>query len=61
MTTDIFDVAPAQIRAARALLGWNQQELARRANVAASTVADFERGKRLPVPNNLEAMCTAFR
>lgn len=54
------DVSPSQIRAARALLTWNQQELANRAKVAASTVADFERGKRSPVANNLEAMRAAL-
>ncbi|MGA3310142.1 MAG: helix-turn-helix transcriptional regulator [Xanthobacteraceae bacterium] len=47
---------PAQSRAARALLGWSQQDLARKASVATSTVADFERGHRSPVPNNLEAL-----
>lgn len=51
---------PAQSRAARALLGWSQSELARRASVAISTVADFERGQRSPVPNNLEALKLAF-
>lgn len=50
----------AQSRAARALLGWSQQELARRSSVATSTVADFERGHRSPVPNNLEALKSAF-
>jgi transcriptional regulator with XRE-family HTH domain len=55
-----FDLAPAQAKAARALLGWNQQQLAQKANVAPSTVADFERGKRSPVANNLEAMREAF-
>jgi transcriptional regulator with XRE-family HTH domain len=51
---------PAQSRAARALLGWSQQELARKASVATSTVADFERGHRSPVPNNLEALQSAL-
>ncbi|MFZ1010724.1 MAG: helix-turn-helix transcriptional regulator [Candidatus Sulfotelmatobacter sp.] len=51
-----FHIAPRQIRAARALLGWNQRELAEKAKVAASTVADFERGKHTPVPNNLDAL-----
>jgi transcriptional regulator with XRE-family HTH domain len=41
-------------------LGWNQQELATKANIAASTVADFERGKRIPVPNNLDAIRAAL-
>jgi len=60
MTTENCEITIAQSRGARALLGWNQQELARRANVAASTVADFERGKRLPVANNLDAMRIAL-
>lgn len=54
------DLSPKQIRAARALLAWSQQELAKKAGVAASTVADFERGHRTPVPNNAEAMRTAL-
>lgn len=53
-------LTPAQSRAARALLAWSQQELARNASVATSTVADFERGQRSPVPNNLEALKSAF-
>jgi transcriptional regulator with XRE-family HTH domain len=51
---------PTQIKAARAPLGWSQQELAARASVATSTVADFERGQRSPVPNNLEAIRSAL-
>jgi transcriptional regulator with XRE-family HTH domain len=53
-------LSPKQIRAGRALLAWSQQELAKNAGVAASTVADFERGQRTPVPNNAEAMRTAL-
>ena len=53
-------LTPAQSRAARALLGWSQTELARRASVATSTVADFERGQRSPVTNNLEALKSTF-
>ena len=49
-------ITPSQIRAARALLAWSQQDLARQARVGASTVADFERGHRTPVANNAEAM-----
>ena len=47
---------PEQIRAARSLLGWSQNDLASRAGVAVSTVADFERGQRNPVPNNASAI-----
>lgn len=54
------DLTPAQARAARALLAWSQQDLATNANIATSTVADFERGRRTPVPQNAEAMRAAF-
>lgn len=47
---------PEQIRAARSLLNWSQQDLAAQAGVAISTVADFERGHRSPVPNNALAI-----
>jgi transcriptional regulator with XRE-family HTH domain len=53
-------VSPEQLRAARALLAWSQQDLARAAHVGASTVADFERGHRTPVTNNAEAMRSAL-
>lgn len=49
-----------QIRAARALLALSQQELAEAARVATSTVADFERGFRVPVANNLQAIREAL-
>src|SRR5579872_4684648 len=50
------DFTPKHVRAGRALLAWSQQDLAKAAGVAASTVADFERGKRTPVPNNAQAI-----
>jgi len=53
-------LTPAQVRAARALLAWSQQDLASNAQVAASTVADFERGQRMPVPNNADAIRSAL-
>lgn len=54
------NLSPALCRAARGLLGWSQGELAERANVARSTVTDFERGTRIPVRNNLAAIQEAF-
>lgn len=51
---------PKQVKAARALLAWTQADLAREAKVAVSTVADFERGQRNPVPNNSQAMRDAL-
>lgn len=50
------EIAPEQVRAARALLAWSQQDLAKSASVAVSTIADFERKHRKPVPNNIEAI-----
>lgn len=38
-------ITPRQIRAARALLGWSQQELADRAIVSVNAVMRLERGK----------------
>ncbi len=42
------------------MLGWNQLELAEAAKVARQTVVDFERGARVPYPNNLAAIRTAL-
>lgn len=53
-------LSASQSKAARALLGWTQQVLAQRANVAVSTVADFERDKRIPMANNQEALRNAL-
>ena len=35
---------PAQVRAARALIGWSQSKLAEMAGVAVSTINEFETG-----------------
>jgi transcriptional regulator with XRE-family HTH domain len=40
---------PAQIRAARALLGWHQAVLARRSKVGLATIQRLERGPEGPV------------
>jgi DNA-binding XRE family transcriptional regulator len=42
---DVF-VIPAQIRAARALLGWSQEDLARESELGITTVHDTESGRR---------------
>ena len=51
---------PQQSRAARGWLDWSQEDLAKLARVSLSTVRDFEKGRRVPIPNNLDAMCRAF-
>lgn len=60
MSDGEFLLTPRHVRAARALLAWKQNDLARAASVAVSTVADFERGRRTPVPNNASAMRDAL-
>ncbi|RUX34638.1 XRE family transcriptional regulator [Mesorhizobium sp. M2A.F.Ca.ET.042.01.1.1] len=54
------ELTPKHVRAARALLAWSQQDLAKAAGVGTSTIADFERGSRTPVANNAQAIRTAL-
>ena len=49
-------ITPALCRAARGLLGWNQEDLAKAANVALNTLRNFELGKSTPMANNLAAI-----
>lgn len=53
-------MTPAQSRAARGLVDWSQVELASKSNLSESTVRDFERGRRVPNPNNLAAIQRAL-
>lgn len=49
-------LTPEQCRAARGWLNWTQEELAQKANVSLSTVRDFEKERRVPIANNLDAI-----
>ena len=53
-------MTPEQCRAARGWLDWSQQDFALRANVSLSTVRNFEKGRNVPIKNNLESMQEAF-
>ncbi len=53
-------LTPEQSRAARGWLDWSQDHLAKLAHVSLSTVRDFEKGRRIPIGNNLAAMLHAF-
>lgn len=53
-------MTPEQSRAARGWLDWSQEELATRSRVSLSTVRDFEKGRRTPIANNLDAMRRAL-
>jgi transcriptional regulator with XRE-family HTH domain len=51
---------PAQSRAARGLVAWLQDQLAKHAGVGNSTVRDFEKGRRVPLDDNLAAIRSAL-
>lgn len=53
-------ITPAQSRAARGLMAWSQDDLAEKANVGNSTVRDFEKGRRVPMDENLLAIRNAL-
>ncbi len=47
-------ITPEQCRAARAIIGWSQDQLAQSSNVAKATIANFEAGKRSPYDRTLD-------
>jgi transcriptional regulator with XRE-family HTH domain len=49
-------LSPAQSRAARGLVTLSQVKLAKLANVSQSMIRDFEKGRRMPTNNDLEAL-----
>ena len=55
-----MSMSPELCRGARGLLGWSQQELATRAQVARKTIADFELGQINPQPRTLRDVVAAL-
>ena len=53
-------LTPAQCRAARGLLDWNQQELAEKARVGVVTIRQLEAGVNEPRRATLEVVCRAL-
>ena len=49
-----------QFRAARALLGWSQQELAAKSRVSRNAIIKFENSMSTPLPRTLEDVVEAF-
>jgi transcriptional regulator with XRE-family HTH domain len=60
-TKNVEGLTPAQSRAARALLGITQTELADAARLGLSTVVDFERERRQVSPVAIEAILHALK
>ena len=55
-----FGMTPAQCAAARALLGWNQAQLAESAGVGRQTIVGFERGRRSPNQASMDGIMAAL-
>ncbi len=55
-----IELTPEDVRAARALLQWSQDDLAKAATVGVSTIADFEKAARKPIASNLDAIRRAL-
>ncbi len=53
-------ISPSQIRAARALLGWKQAELASASGVSEISIKNIERGATDPRASTLSAIEAAF-
>lgn len=49
-----MSISDAQCRAARAIIGWSQGQLAEASRVAQATIANFEAGKRSPYERTLK-------
>ena len=60
-TENVEAVTPAQCRAARALLGMTQPELAKESGLGLSTIVDFERMRRQVSDQAVEAIQTALK
>jgi transcriptional regulator with XRE-family HTH domain len=54
------EINTAQVRAARALLDWNQADLAAAAKISLPTVKRYEAGTRTPIPVIMSAIRRAF-
>ena len=53
-------ITPGQIRAARALVGWQQKDLAVRAGISEMTIKNIEQGRTDPRSSSLTAIQKAL-
>ena len=58
--TFVVRMTPSQCRAARELLGWTPEDLARAAGVSVFTIRNFESEKSVPEPEMMTSMQRAF-
>jgi len=56
----LLPMTGAQVRAARAFLGWNQTQLCRAAGISRQTLNDIERNTGDPRRSSLNAVQNAF-
>ena len=56
-----IEITPDQVRAARNLLHWSQSDLAERAGINRSTIADLETGRLDPRASTLRAIVMALK
>ncbi|MBN7807254.1 helix-turn-helix domain-containing protein [Agrobacterium rosae] len=55
-----MSISASQCRAARALLGWSQDDLADRSSVGRATLANFEKEKSVPYERTLRDIQSAL-
>ena len=53
-------IKPNQVKAARALLGWSQDDLAERAGLSKASIAKFEINEREPHQSSMDGILQAF-
>jgi transcriptional regulator with XRE-family HTH domain len=56
----VVRLSPEQCRAARGLLDWPQARLGAKSNVSEGTIRDFEKARRIPAADKLDAIRSAL-
>lgn len=54
------DIAPTQLRAARAWVGWSQDELSLKSGVSKHSIARYEQGRSIPYDGTLAKLKSAL-
>lgn len=60
-SVDTAEITAGQVRAARALLDWSQEELADRAGVTRRTIVGFENGEKIPHRSTMGRIADVFQ